>query len=357
MKNKLKLNKKEYIHLIISFFIGIIFTFIIIIPIAQVFLLKNNLTINIKNKTKIYEKSSLSNSIKKIYDSVISIELDNNNSSSGTGFIYKTDNKYAYILTNEHVINSAKKIEVIFSNKKEAKAKLLGSDAYLDIAVLRIDKKYSSLVATLGNSNNLNLGDTIFTVGTPVDIEYQGTITSGIISGKDRKVEANINNYSEEKEIMDMIQIDSPINSGNSGGPLVNINGEVVGICTLKISEQDVESMGFAIPINNIKKYLKTLEKGKNIAWPTMGIEVEDLNNYEENIKGVKITKVEKDSVGDKANLEEGDIITKIGNKKITDSLTYIYELYKYKAGNNIEISYIRNKNKKTCKITLASHK
>ncbi len=115
--------------------------------------------------------------------------------------------------------------------------------------------------------------------------------------------------------------------------------------------------MGFAIPINNIKKYLKTLEKGKNIAWPTMGIEVEDLNNYEENIKGVKITKVEKNSVGDKANLEEGDIITKIGNKKITDSLTYIYELYKYKAGNNIEISYIRNKNKKTCKITLASHK
>ena len=342
MKNKLKLNKKEYIHPIISFFIGIIFTFIIIIPIAQVFLLKNNLTINIKNKTKIYEKSSLSNSIKKIYDSVISIELDNNNSSSGTGFIYKTDNKYAYILTNEHVINSAKKIEVIFSNKKEAKAKLLGSDAYLDIAVLRIDKKYSSLVATLGNSNNLNLGDTIFTVGTPVDIEYQGTITSGIISGKDRKVKANINNYSEEKEIMDMIQIDSPINSGNSGGPLVNINGEVVGICTLN---------------NNIKKYLKTLEKGKNIAWPTMGIEVEDLNNYEENIKGVKITKVEKDSAGDKANLEEGDIITKIGNKKITDSLTYIYELYKYKAGNNIEISYIRNKNKKTCKITLASYK
>ena len=137
--------------------------------------------------------------------------MDNNNSSSGTGFIYKADNKYAYILTNEHVINSAKKIEVIFSNKKEAKAKLLGSDAYLDIAVLRIDKKYSSLVATLGNSNNLNLGDTIFTVGTPVDIEYQGTITSYYF-GKDRKVEANINNYSEEKEIMDMIQIDSPIN-------------------------------------------------------------------------------------------------------------------------------------------------
>lgn len=357
MKNKLKLNKKEYIHLIISFFIGIIFTFIIIIPLAQIILLKNNLTINLKNQTKIYEKYSLSNSIKKIYDAVVSIKTDDNTSSSGTGFIYKTDNKYAYILTNEHVINSAKKIEVIFSNKKEAKAKLLGSDAYLDIAVLRIDKKYSSLVATLGNSNNLNLGDTIFTVGTPVDIEYQGTITSGIISGKDRKVKANINNYSEEKEIMDMIQIDSPINSGNSGGPLVNINGEVVGICTLKISEQDVESMGFAIPINNIKNYLKTLEKGKNIAWPTMGIEVEDLNNYEEDIKGVKITKVEKDSAGDKVNLEEGDIITKIGNKKITDSLTYIYELYKYKAGNNIEISYIRNKNKKTCKITLASHK
>ena len=357
MKDKFRINKKEYFHLIISFFIGIIFTIIIIIPITQVILLKNNLTINMKNKTKIYEKNSLSNSIKKIYDAVVSIKIDDNTSSSGTGFIYKTDNKYAYILTNEHVINSAKKTEVIFSNKKKAEAKLLGSDAYLDIAVLRIDKKYSSLVATLGNSNNLNLGDTIFTIGTPVDLEYQGTITSGIISGKDRKVKANVNNYSEEKEIMNMIQIDAPINSGNSGGPLVNINGEVVGICTLKITDQNVESMGFAIPINNIKKYLKTLEKGNNIDWPSMGIEIEDLYNYEENNEGVKITKIKKGSPADKSKLEEGDIITKIGNKKITDSLTYKYELYKYKAGNNIEITYLRDGKKVTSKISLTSNK
>ena len=227
------MNKKLII--ISSFLIGVLVT-ITIISFTPIF--KDN------TRTKIVEKTSLNTSINKIYKATVLVEAYRNESlkNTGTGFIYKKDDKYGYILTNEHVI-SEDEIKVTLYDDREVKVEVLGKDEYLDLAVLRIDKKYVDLVATLGNSEKSLLGDTIFLVGSPLGYDYRGSVSSGIISGKDRMVKVKTSD--NQDYIMRVIQVDASINPGNSGGPLLNINGEVIGVCSLKLVDDDIEGMGF----------------------------------------------------------------------------------------------------------------
>lgn len=292
----------------------------------------------------IVEEDTIKKAIDKVYDAVVVIEaysLDGGN-SVGSGFIYKVDDKYGYILTNNHVTNNSDNIQIVTNDGQEIIAQLLGDDSVMDLAVLRIDKNNVPLVASLGSSSNVQIGDTVFTVGSPEGVQYIGTVTKGIISGLNRELKIN-SGYDEY--IMNVIQTDAAINPGNSGGPLVNINGEVIGINSLKLVENEIEGMGFAIPIEEVLVYTERLEEGKEIERPYLGLE---LANYDTGIivQGVKYDAITND-------LQKGDVITKVDDIEIKDIVHFRYLLYKHEIGDSIKIDYLRGLKQYTTTIKL----
>lgn len=314
------------------------------------------------NETKLTE-TAIEGAIDIIYDSVVTIEAykGENNIGSGSGFIYKKDSKSGYILTNHHVIDDADKVEVILTTNEVVEVKILGSDSYTDLAVLSIPEDKVTKVATLGDSDNTNLGSTVFTVGSPMGSDYSGSITRGIISGKDRTIET-------DEVVTKVLQTDAAINPGNSGGPLVNLAGEVIGITSMKLAKEEIEGMGFAIPINEAKVYVEYLEKGEEISRPTMGVSLANVSDryslYRYNIKidsnitsGVVVMSVERNSSADKAGIQAGDIITKFDNNDIINISKLRYYLYQYKVGDKIKVTYIRDGKTHTINMTLIENK
>lgn len=314
---------------------------------------------NIKSTT-IEEVSDLKAAINNIYESSIYIEVSNNRGvvSSGSGFVYKKDDKYGYILTNYHVIDGGTDFEIIFTDGTKAKAELISGDEYYDIAVLKIDKDKIKKVSTIGDSSNLELGDTVFTVGAPLGKEYMGTITKGIVSGINRMVSVELSSGSY---LMEVIQTDASINSGNSGGPICNIKGEVIGITSSKLMGTGVEGMGFAIPINSVMDVIENLENGKTITRPYLGVQLADLTNtfalqYYYGITigndvefGAVLSYIEEGKPADKAGLKVGDVIVEINGEKIDDVSHFKYTLYKHKVGDTVKVKYYReNKLKET---------
>ena len=314
---------------------------------------------NIKTTT-IEEVSDLKKAINNVYESSVYIEVSSNRGviSTGSGFVYKKDDKYGYVLTNYHVINGGSKFEVIFTDGTEADAKLISGDEYYDIAVLKIDKDKIKKVSTIGDSSKLELGDTVFTVGAPLGKEYMGTITKGIVSGINRMVSVTLGSGDY---LMEVIQTDASINSGNSGGPICNIKGEVIGITSSKLMGNGVEGMGFAIPINSVMSVIESIEEGKEIVRPYLGVQLVDLTNtfalqyyYGINISndvefGAVLSYIEEKKPADKAGLKVGDVIVEINGEKIEDVSHFKYVLYKYTVGDTIKIKYYReNKLKET---------
>lgn len=310
------------------------------------------------------DETGVSTAVGKIYDATVTLQNYSNDKliSSGSGFVYKKDDKYGYILTNHHVIDSSEKVIITFSNDDQAEGKVLGSDQYLDLAVVRVDVSHVTQVATIGTSEKSNVGDTIITVGSPVGYEYRGTVTRGTLSGKNRMVEVSIATTNDF--VMQVLQIDAAINPGNSGGPLVNVNGEVIGINSLKLVEDQIEGMGFAIPIEYAMEYVEYLEKGEKIERPFIGISMLNVTDtyrlYQNGIKldknikeGVVIINVTKNSGAQKAGLQRGDVITAINGNKVSSASYLKYELYKSKVGDQVEITYTRNGESKKTKVTL----
>jgi len=310
------------------------------------------------------DETGISTSVGKIYDATVTIQNYQKNvvASSGSGFIYKQDDKYGYIMTNHHVIDKATSLKITLSNDDVIDGTLLGSDEYLDLAVVRIDKKYVKQVATLGDSSKSSVGDTVFTVGTPIEYEYRGTVTKGTLSGKNRMVSVTVS--TTDDWIMKVLQVDAAINPGNSGGPLLNVNGEVIGINSLKLVEDEIEGMGFAIPIEYAMEYVDELENGKKIERPLIGITMLNTTDtfglYQNGImldkditNGVVVLSVSKNSAAEEAGLEKGDVITKIGGKKVKNAAYLKFELYQYKPGDKVQVTYIRDKEEKTATLKL----
>ena len=292
---------------------------------------------------------------------------NNQLASTGTGFVYKTDDKYGYILTNQHVISTLSKITALFTNDKEVETTVLGSDEYLDLAVLRVPKEEVLMVATIGNSEKVSLGDSIFTVGSPLGANYRGSVTSGVLSGKDRMVSVTVSNSRSSDWVMRVLQIDASINPGNSGGPLLNVNGEVIGICSMKLVDDEIEGMGFAIPIEYAMNHADSLEKGEAIKWPVLGIRMVNITDTatlrqygislsKDVTSGTVVIEAVKDSAAAKAGIEKGDIITKVDGNKVKDYAYLRYELYQHQAGDTIEITYLRKGKEHTTKVTLGSN-
>ncbi len=356
---EVKDNKKEEKTSNLMYII-IIAALIIIIILLGAKKIKNVTTNEKVVKTTVNEKSDLKEAISKVYNSSVYIEVTadvesfmgkTTQSASGSGFVYKKDNKNGYILTNYHVIADAKKIKVTYMNGTETDAIVVGSDEYSDIAVLKVDAKTVQKVAELGSSSSLELGDTLFTIGAPLGKEYMGSVTKGILSGKNRMVGVELSSGSY---MMEAIQIDAAINSGNSGGALCNIKGQVVGVTSSKLVGEGVEGMGFAIPVDTVNSIIEDLENGKKIERPYVGVQVADISNsfqlqYYYNIKvsndvtfGAIIAYIEKGKPAEKAGLQVGDIIVEMDGKKIEDSSHFRYNLYKHKVGDKVKVKYYR---------------
>ena len=314
--------------------------------------------------------NGISEAVDKIYDSVVVVENVKNNSlaATGTGFVYKKDNGKGYILTNNHVISGASEIYVTFTNGVREKVELVGSDEFSDVALLSVASDKIIKVAEIGKSADIKLGDTAFAIGAPLDYQvYSWSVTRGIISGKDRLVEVSLSNTNTNDYVMKVLQTDTAINSGNSGGPLCNSNGEVIGITNMKLASTSVEGMGFAIPIEDAVEYAESFIAGKTIIRPYLGISMYDVQSLKNNIfnrytlntdldEGVYIASIDNNSAAYKAGLQVGDIITKIDNQDTKSSAYLRYVLYQHHVGDKIEITYYRNNKENKVMVTLTSN-
>lgn len=363
--NKQKINKKEngnFWQKNKNVLISIVITFAICLGIFGLFYnyyLKNLIVEKIKlEKSVTVTDTGIADAVEKVYDSVVTIETYVNNRAyaSGTGFVFKTEGDKAYILTNSHVISNSNRVKVTFTNNKQVTADVVGSDDYSDIAVLSVSKDDILLIAETGSSEDMRVGDTTFAVGAPIDSSiYSWSVTRGILSGKDRLVEVTSSD-NKSTYVMEVLQTDTAINSGNSGGPLCNSNGQVIGITNMKLASSQIEGIGFAIPIEEALKYAESIISGKQISRPYLGITIYDATNYYSNTSGIYIEYVEQNSAADKAGLQKGDKILEVNGKEVSNSSYFKHELYKYDVGEQITIKVERNGKEKEIKITLGSN-
>ena len=360
MENKKR--KTNIFLIVLSFILGCVVAYCL-----YSYLINNNvIKLNKKSiiTTTLEETSDLKKGIDEVYDAVVYIEtrVGEDAVAAGSGFIYKKDDKNAYILTNYHVIEDGDNYAITLSNGTEMEANYVNGDQYYDMAVLKISSKEVTKVAKLAESSNVELGDSVFAVGSPLGKDYMGTITKGIISGVNRMVSVGIENNTY---LMEVMQTDASINSGNSGGPLCNIKGEVIGISSSKIKGTGIEGIGFAIPIDSIKAILSDIEEGKKIERPYLGVQLLDLSNkqlfeykYRVSVSnkakyGVIVGYVEEGKTADKAGLKVGDVIVELDGKKVSDVSHFIYEVFKHKKGDQIKIKYYRQDDIKEATLNL----
>lgn len=295
--------------------------------------------------------------------SQFNLQSENVETGSGSGVIFKKDDKYGYIVTNNHVIEDANEIQVSLYSGKTVKAEVVGADALTDLAVLKIDRKYVNEVATFGDSSKLRTGDEVIAIGNPLGEEFSRTVTQGIISATERSI--SVSTSAGEWEIT-ALQTDAAINPGNSGGALINANGEVIGINSLKISEEGVEGLGFAIPSNDVIPIAEELIQNGEIKRPYLGIQMYDISNifptYRQSLfgkleNGIVVAGVEQGSPASKAGLKVNDVIVGIdGNevKNIAELRKYLYS--KVKPGNTVKIEFYRDGKKKTVSLVTAEN-
>jgi len=261
---------------------------------------------------------------------------------SGSGF-FITDK--GYILTNNHVVEGTKEVSIVLSDGSEQKATIVGTDPYSDIAVLKTDGKVPA-VAALGNSDVLNPGESVIAIGSPLG-NFKNTVTVGVVSATGRSIDTG-NGY----QIEDLIQTDAAINHGNSGGPLVNLAGEVIGINTLIVrntgSGDVAEGLGFAIPVNTAQAVAQQIIQKGYFARPYLGISFQPINPdiaLRYNLPsqwGVYITRVSNGSPASQAGLQEGDIITKVGDVTLDETHSYVNTLFTFKPGDQINLEVVR---------------
>ena len=372
-KKKKSINKKKkknnntgiilVVSILLSFVCGMIGAYLICQTVSVESVVKNITTSELV-------ENSISSSVDKVYDSTVMVltSLDGKTVSTGTGFIYKINGNKTYIITNNHVIADGNTVQIEFNdNNKKIDATIVGGDKYADIAVLTIDTKEGYQAVEIGDNEALKLGDTIFTIGTPMGENYKGTVTKGILSGKDRMVDVSVSTSAAADYYMKVIQIDAAVNPGNSGGPLCDVSGKVIGVISLKIVEDRVEGMGFAIPIEDALKYAQTIETGGSITRPYIGISMLDLNQEyylwqnrivlpEEAEDGVAVISVEKGSPAEKAGLKKGDIIFQINGEHTGNIAEFRYELYRHEVGETVEVTFYRNNKITRTKITLGKN-
>lgn len=382
MKKNLKKWGQLLLVILISFFSGILGTFTTL-QLSQ----KQNsgtTTTTTVSKTAVKNENSITQAVDKVKDAVVSIITYSGNSQSsfvgsddtdtdlnteqvnseGSGVIYKKDDNNAYLVTNTHVINGAKKLDIRLADGTKVPGEIVGSDTYSDIAVVKISSEKVSTVAEFGDSSQLAVGETAIAIGSPLGSEYANTVTQGIVSSLNRHVSLK----SEDGQAIstNAIQTDTAINPGNSGGPLINIQGQVIGITSSKIASNggtSVEGLGFAIPANDVKNIIKQLEKDGKVTRPALGIHMVNLTNLStadlqklklpDNVtSGVAVRSVQKNMPAN-GHLQQYDVITKVDDTKISSTTELQNALYSHSIGDEMTVTYYRNGKEETTKIKL----
>ncbi len=368
--------------ILISFFSGVLGSLTILqLNQKQETNTQNSTTIT---QTSVKNENSTTKAVDKVKDAVVSIitysansqnslfgygesDTDTNTeqvSSQGSGVIYKKDGEYAYIVTNTHVINGAKKVDIRLADGTKVPGEIVGTDTYSDIAVVKISSEKVSAVAEFGDSSKLTVGETAIAIGSPLGSEYANTVTQGIVSSLNRTVSLK----SEDGQAISTkaIQTDTAINPGNSGGPLINIQGQVIGITSSKIATNggtSVEGLGFAIPSNDAIKIIEQLEKKGKVTRPALGIQMVNLSNLSttdlQKLKlpdsitsGVAVRSVQSNMPAN-GHLEKYDVITKVDGNPITSATELQNALYSHSVGDEMTITYYRNGKEETTTIKL----
>lgn len=331
-------------------------------------------------KTAYKNTTSTSQAVDKVKNAVVSVityadssnqdlftndeHSDSQISSEGSGVIYKKDGKYAYLVTNTHVISGAKKVDILLADGNKVPGEVVGSDVYSDIAVVRISAYKAKDVAEFGDSNQLTVGETAIAIGSPLGTDYANSVTQGIISSQGRNV--NLKAYNGQNISTRALQTDAAINPGNSGGPLINIQGQVIGITSSKIStngQTSVEGMGFAIPANDVVNIIKQLEENGKVVRPALGIQMMDLVNLStsdlsklklpEKISGGVIVRSTLDNMPASDKLQRYDVITKIDDTDIESTADLQSALYSHQIDDTIKVTFYRDGKQETTTIKL----
>jgi 2-alkenal reductase len=263
---------------------------------------------------------------------------------SGSGVFISAD---GYILTNNHVVEGARGLSIVLADGSIQDVLLVGTDRYADLAVLKTDADVPAF-ARLGNSDALKSGETVIAIGSPLG-DFKNTVTVGVVSATGRSIDTG-----EGYSIDNLIQTDAAINQGNSGGPLVNLAGEVVGINTLVVRSSQsgaaAEGLGFAIPANTARAVAEQIMQKGYFSRPYMGIRWQAITPYiaaRYNLPvewGVYLTEVFPEGPASQAGLEPGDIITRIGGVDLNESNSYINTLFKYNPGDPITVEFVRGR-------------
>ena len=331
-------------------------------------------------KTAYKNTTSTSEAVDKVKNAVVSVitysdssnqglfekeeNSDSQISSEGSGVIYKKEGKYAYLVTNTHVINGAKKVDILLADGNKVPGEVVGSDVYSDIAVVRISADKAKAVAEFGDSNQLTVGETAIAIGSPLGTDYANSVTQGIISSQGRNVKLKADNG--QNISTRALQTDAAINPGNSGGPLINIQGQVIGITSSKISnngQTSVEGMGFAIPANDVVNIIKQLEEKGKVVRPALGIQMMDLSNLStsdlsqlklpEKISGGVLVRSTLENMPASDKLQRYDVITKIDDTDIESTADLQSALYSHQINDTIKVTFYRDGKQQTTSIKL----
>ncbi|MDR6225399.1 S1C family serine protease [Desmospora profundinema] len=282
---------------------------------------------------------------------------------TGSGVIFEKKDGRAKVVTNQHVIEGATQVGVVIPDEnggKPVEAKVLGADKATDLAVLEMDDQHVQAVAEFGNSDKVKAGEPAIAIGNPLGLEFSQSVTAGVISSPHRTISVS------PTLDMDVIQTDAAINPGNSGGALINTAGQVIGINSLKIAQQGIEGLGFAIPSNDAKPIINDLIQHGEVRRAFMGVSLRDvetisqqardqrLNLPDEVMDGVVITDVQSGSPSARGGLESLDVIVQLDNTRIRNGSELRSYLWKKKSiGDQMEVTFYRNGEKQTTTITL----
>lgn len=261
---------------------------------------------------------------------------------TGSGVVYKKEDGKAYIVSNHHVVENAEILEITFDDGTKTEGKLIGSDIWTDLAVIEIADEFVEDIATFGDSDLLKRGETVIAIGNPLGLGFSGSVTVGVVSGKDRSIPIDFNQDGQVDWYADVLQTDAAINPGNSGGALINLAGELIGINSMKISQETVEGIGLAIPINLAAPIIDKLEKHGEVIRPTMGVTLIDLASIPSQQQfvlklpaevkgGVVVNDILPNSPASEAGLQRYDVVVEMDGEPINNMIELRKHLYNEK--------------------------
>ena len=288
--------------------------------------------------------------------------------SSGSGVIYKKSGNTAYVVTNNHVVNGAKKLSVILSDGTNVNAEVVGTDVWTDLAVLKIKGDNVTTTMDFADSDKIAVGETAFAIGSPLDVNLSNTVTKGIVSAVNRQITMDVDGDGKNDWNQTVIQTDAAINPGNSGGALINNEGKLIGINESKIAKAtenvSAEGIGFGIPSNEVKIITEQLEQAGKVIRPALGVQLVSVNTVDsdtlksqlnfEGKQGVVVRFVENGTPAAQAGIEKYDIITKLNGEDVKDVAAvrkYLFE--KTKIGDTVKVTYYRNGKENTTSVVV----